>query len=426
MSFGLLRSWLNRPAPANRRPRKSARPPVAIEQLEERQLLATALTAPLLFDFGTDTSPVADGAVGVPLVKYSSARGYGWKSLPGLTAVDRLTSDPLTCDFHRGRNGTFVVDLPNGSYQVTAILGDPFSLLDRVNLTVEGQMVAARLFANVGGTVRATFQADVTDGRLDLQIADKGGSNPYFSLAALNISPNLTANAGGDQSAIEGQAVSFSGSVSGVSTTGLSYLWNFGDGSTATGTLTPSHTYRDNGTYKVTLYVSDATGATAHDTVMVTVDNAAPVAELGGPYEVAVSTPLTIDPLISDPGAQDELVGFTFAWNFGDGSTASGDPGTHAWATPGTYTVQLRVTDKDGAATTASTTVTVKGAAAPVVSAGPDRTAAEGQAVSFSGSVSGVSTTGLSYLWNFGDGSTATGTLTPSHTYRDNGTYKVT
>ena len=39
-----------------------------------------------------------------------------------------------------------------------------------------------------------------------------------------------------------------------------------------TGTLTPSHTYADNGTYTVTLTVTDANNQTATDTATVTVE----------------------------------------------------------------------------------------------------------------------------------------------------------
>ena len=48
-----------------------------------------------------------------------------------------------------------------------------------------------------------------------------------------------------------------------------------------------------------------------------------------------------------------------YGWNFGDGSTGSGVQPGHTYATPGTYTVSLTVTDADGAAHQISHPVTV-------------------------------------------------------------------
>ncbi len=60
----------------------------------------------------------------------------------------------------------------------------------------------------------------------------------------------------------------------------LSYLWNFGDGTTSTA-ANPSHTYDANGTYKVTLTVSDGKGGSdVTDPITVAVGNTAPTATL--------------------------------------------------------------------------------------------------------------------------------------------------
>jgi PKD repeat protein len=46
-------------------------------------------------------------------------------------------------------------------------------------------------------------------------------------------------------------------------------------------------------------------------------------------------------------------------WNFGDGLTASGATASHSYATPGTYSVQLKVTDNSGLSASTSVTIVV-------------------------------------------------------------------
>lgn len=419
MPLGLLRSWLNRPASSPLRSRK----PMGVELLEDRQLLATSPVS-LLLDFGTATSPVAPDYTQVTPVRYSSARGFGWQSTSGLTAINRNTSDPLTRDFHRGRSNTFLADVPNGTYQVTAVLGDASNPLDRVNISAEGRQVASNLSAPAGQTVSPTFQVNVTDGRLNLKFNDRGGRNPYFTLAALNIQaidPAPTANAGGDRSANEGDTLSFNGAATGGP--GLSYLWNFGDGTTAADTLTPTHTYRDSGNFTVSLTVTDAAGRTATSTAAVTLANVAPLVTLNGPSSAAVGERVSFGSQVSDPGQADVEAGFTYLWDFGDGSTSAAANPDFAFASPGSYTVRVTVQDKDGLSGTAASLVEVTAPTASlVVNAGADQNGTEGATIAFNGTAAG-GTGALSYLWNFGDGTSTSNTLTPTHTYQDNGTY---
>src|SRR5205807_7677811 len=93
---------------------------------------------------------------------------------------------------------------------------------------------------------------------------------------------------------------------------------------------------------------------------------------------------------------------------------------SHAFSQDGAYNVALTVTNATGLSTTASTIVNVF----PSVTAGLDPTVTEGETVNFMGTAVGSSS--LTYHWDFGDGGTAGGTLTPSHVYANRGTYTTT
>ncbi|MBN1876726.1 MAG: PKD domain-containing protein [Anaerolineae bacterium] len=85
------------------------------------------------------------------------------------------------------------------------------------------------------------------------------------------------AYAGPDRSTDEVTSVSFPGVITTTDTpTGHTLAWDFGDGTTASGTLTPTHIYGDNGTYTVTLTVTDTMGLSAADGAVVAVGNVVP------------------------------------------------------------------------------------------------------------------------------------------------------
>jgi hypothetical protein len=84
------------------------------------------------------------------------------------------------------------------------------------------------------------------------------------------------AYAGLDWTANAGEPVAFSGMATDINPNEtLSYIWDFGDGATVAGTLTPTHSYSLPGTYSVTLTVTDGIGFAVSDTLKITVVTAA-------------------------------------------------------------------------------------------------------------------------------------------------------
>ncbi len=115
----------------------------------------------------------------------------------------------------------------------------------------------------------------------------------------------------------------------------------------------------------------------------------------------------------------------SYAWSFGDGSTATGAQVTHPYAIAGDYPVTLTVTDSAGftAKKTVMLTVT-QPHKPPVVSVEVDVT---GLTASFdaSGTTTTAPSTVASYAWDFGDGATST-EAKPTHRYAAAGTYTAT
>ena len=167
------------------------------------------------------------------------------------------------------------------------------------------------------------------------------------------------ANAGGPYTGLEGSPVAFVGSGSDPDDDPLMFDWDFGDplDTTPGSEEATSHTYADDGVFEVILTVTDPAGATDVDTTTVTITNVSPTVDpLTGPLEpVLVGTEVTVGADFDDPGTLDTHYG-TIDW--GDGSVLVADltetsgsgsvSGMHTYTTPGTYAVQVSVTDDDG------------------------------------------------------------------------------
>jgi PKD repeat protein len=126
-------------------------------------------------------------------------------------------------------------------------------------------------------------------------------------------------------------------------------------------------------------------------------------------------------------GSDSDGVITRYEWDFGDNTTGTGATQSHTYPNAGTYTVSLRVTDDGGEFYIAKTTVKIADPPqAPSAVAGGPYQAIIGADLMFDGrSSSDADGTISAYVWNFGDGTSGSGS-TPTHAYTQAGTYTVT
>ena len=137
---------------------------------------------------------------------------------------------------------------------------------------------------------------------------------------------------------------------------GLTYRWNFGDGSDVVVGQTASHTYETEDSYEVTLTVTDEINQQARLSIDVEMNNALAVSLSGTASFLTANFSSTVT-----GGAK----GYTYNWNFGDGNSSTEASPSHTYASAGTYTVVLTVTDADNTSVEESMTLTVSAPPAP-------------------------------------------------------------
>lgn len=197
---------------------------------------------------------------------------------------------------------------------------------------------------------------------------------------------------------------------------GLGYIWNFGDGTPVLSgnNPNPEHTYSTAGTYNITLIVTSPCAPADTTTHPIT---------LLPPPLVTANIELTPQngcvPLFVSLQANGNAV--LYQWDLGDGTTATGQALDHLYTNVGSYNIQLIATDSStcNINQTATATVEVFGYADANFTAST-LTIEAADPIYFNN----LSTNATSYLWDFGDGSTATDT-DPSHSFSSAGTYTV-
>jgi len=206
----------------------------------------------------------------------------------------------------------------------------------------------------------------------------------------------------------------------------VAWNWDFGDPTSGVNNfsnlINPTHIFSAAGTYTVSLIVTNFNNCKDTITKQVLVYPHPPV-------DFIFSTTCLNELVYFDPDTTITNVNAigSWSWNFGDGGTSNARNTAHAYLAPGTYTVQLTVTDTAGCINSVSHDVTIHPLPVAHFDAGTNNCA--GASVNFNE----LSSTSVGYvtqwIWDFGDGNGVTinhpGNPNVLHTYLNPGVYSV-
>lgn len=197
--------------------------------------------------------------------------------------------------------------------------------------------------------------------------------------------------------------------------TNLTYLWDFGDGSTSTTAGNVTHTYTKEGNYTVKLTLKNDYGTVTETKTNYIYIGSGPVANFTASNYVG-QAPLAVR--FTDTSTGNPT---TWLWDFGDGTTSTIKNPNHTYNTTGNFTVKLTVSNDFGSDSKTETAL-VKVGFQPYVYFTANGTINSKQ-VAFT--THGYAPESATYSWNFGDG-TSSAEKNPTHTYSSIGTYNVT
>lgn len=198
--------------------------------------------------------------------------------------------------------------------------------------------------------------------------------------------------------------------------TGLSYYWNFGDGTTST-MKDPFKTYTTGGIKAVQLTITDTSqgcSSSKTDSFFVSACNASFTKSISG---------LTVSLTNTSHNTSGSPAGLTYLWNFSDGTSSTLTNPVKTFATGGFKSITLTISDSSQGCSS-SYTDTMGLGASPLCQASFSLAVDTSMPFHFFLLNTSIVRPTSTFYWTFGDGGTST-SVTPTHTYATFGRYYV-
>lgn len=266
------------------------------------------------------------------------------------------------------------------------------------------------------------------------EVCGKVASFSPFAVVARDRPPVATLKGSGLQGGMEGSTLEFEATASDPDGDPITYAWSI-DGQAVGSSSSLSHRFADDGSFQLRLVVADALGAADTVTATIVIGNVAPTGTLTAPGSVVEGSSFTLSVTDADDASSaDRAAGFTFAFDCGTGSfgPASGAASATCTTTDDeSRAARVRITDKDGASSIATASVTVTNAA-PAIAVLDGASIMRGEGYAAVGGFTDPGADRWTATVDYGDGSgtqalpLAGKSFSLSHSYSVAGTFTVT
>ncbi|MEO8417032.1 MAG: PKD domain-containing protein, partial [Ginsengibacter sp.] len=186
---------------------------------------------------------------------------------------------------------------------------------------------------------------------VSLKVTDNNGCTDSVSYLNSVVISKPVALFKGDTLSCTSHAIKFQNLSTGPE---LKYLWNFGDGITST-QQNPSHIYKNEGTYTVSLSITDLYNCSD----FISKANYVKIADAKANFTVSDSTGTCPPLIVNFSNTATDYSGWT--WDFGDGTSSTSLNPSHFYASPGTFKAVLNVKGPGGCSDQKSIEIKVKG-----------------------------------------------------------------